>query len=132
MKRVNSDLYNDVCKECRNWRRKAYYYRRLARNGFPNPQGERLALPYTFPLNEQNRSVLAQAISSLRPSSLSAHFIKTGQSATVDVAFVLDGPSFSIRVGDKLISSYLCSPQSSVQFVETSVTILRDLRIRLD
>jgi len=133
MKRDQPTLYSPECKECRRYRRMDYYYRRMQSNGASYAPGEIAKnLGYVFPLAIQNRHVLAQAISSLRPSSLSAHFIKTGQSATIDVVFALDGPSFSIRAGDKLISSYLCSPQSSAQFVETAILILRDLRIRLD
>jgi hypothetical protein len=111
----------------------AYYYRRMQSNGASYAPGViEKNLGYVFPLAIQNRKVLTQATSLNRPSSLSAHFIKTGQSATFGIDASPDRPSFSIYVADRLISTHLCGTLSLEQFVEVAVSILREMRIRLD
>jgi hypothetical protein len=132
LQRVSSDLYHKTCKDCRRYHRKVSYYRAAERNGFPNPDGKAKALAYVFPLNEQNRKVLSLAILDSQTSSLSARFIKTGQSATLTTDFSSGDPSFSLHVNGELISTWLCGKISLEQFIEVSVVALRELRIRLD
>jgi hypothetical protein len=126
------DRFNDVCRACHNFRRKVSYYRRLEKFGRPHPQAKARALSHIPPLNDHNRYVLTSIASLPQISDLSAQFIKTGQRALIRSGFNPDSPGFSIYVEDRLVGTYLFPPISAEQFVSTSVTILRDLRIRLD
>lgn len=131
LRRLNADSFNEVCKDCKNYRRKVSYYRRLEKLNRLDPTARDSALKHVFPLNEQNRKVLSK-LSRNQSHEVSAEFIKTGKKSVVKVDFRPEHFRLVVPSSGDHPTAYQCFHSTVEGFTETILSILHDLRLRLD
>lgn len=127
---MNDDSYNELCKDCKNYRRRLAYYRRLERRGLISSLVGIEALSYVWPLNDHNRKLLRSLTPKDSWQFFDASLVKDGSKVSVRLRLTEKFPTIEIQVGDD-VTTYQCGSQTFDQFVETAVLILRDLGIRL-
>jgi hypothetical protein len=128
MKRSSSDMYNEVCKDCKNYWRKMTYYRRLEKLQRPIP-----IPPFEiFPLNDHNRHVL-KSIPLTGNHSLRISFVSLGKTSTASISLSPTSFSFTYLSPDlhACPQTFRFSAPPKLHLETMLLPVLKDLRIRL-